>query len=389
MADWTPPTQDRVEGYFKELNNWGRWGHDDQRGTANLVTAAKRAQATALVRTGRTVSLARDIGAQPALMYHVTFPSGRERADVVLDRFDLVYHGFTITHIDALCHVSWDGELFNGRPFKDSLTAAGATWCPIDAYFDGITSRGVLLDVAAGRPEGYVTVGKPVTPRELDAVAARAGVRVEWQRRRSAAYGSRSRPAARAPITSRPPGDRDGRWREADLTSRLGRARERVVGGLDLTQPRQHVGRHRGAASRGQADVQRHQLVGRGQVALGRVVHRVNVVHALGVVGEQHGREAQGVAAADLAVVGDVRLQAERRHVVAGAVRRVEPHPRQERVRRVVEDDQVVAHVHVPVVVDPLRTHDVAVLVEGRGQAAHERPPSAHEMRMRLRATHA
>jgi hypothetical protein len=26
MADWKPPTQDRVEGYFKELNNWGRWG---------------------------------------------------------------------------------------------------------------------------------------------------------------------------------------------------------------------------------------------------------------------------------------------------------------------------------------------------------------------------
>ena len=111
MADWTPPTQDRVEAYFKELNNWGRWGHDDQRGTANLITAAKRAQARSLVRTGRTVSLARDIGPQPAIMYSVTFPSNRERADVALDRFDLVYHGFTITHIDALCHVAWDGEL--------------------------------------------------------------------------------------------------------------------------------------------------------------------------------------------------------------------------------------------------------------------------------------
>jgi len=62
MADWTPPTKDRVEGYFKELNNWGRWGHDDQRGTANLITPAKRAQAAALVRSGRTVSLARDLG---------------------------------------------------------------------------------------------------------------------------------------------------------------------------------------------------------------------------------------------------------------------------------------------------------------------------------------
>src|SRR5439155_697358 len=46
-------------------------------------------------------------------------------------------------------------------------------------YFDGLTTRGVLLDVAAGRTEGYVTVGQPVTPKELDAVAARAGVKIE------------------------------------------------------------------------------------------------------------------------------------------------------------------------------------------------------------------
>src|SRR5262249_36762428 len=132
MAETKPVTQDRVETCSKELTNWGRWGHDDQRGTFNLITPVKRAQAVSLVRTGRTVSLARDIGPQPAIMYNVTFPSARERADVVLDRFDLVYHGFTITHIDALCHVAWDGELYNGRSFKDSLTAAGASRCAID-----------------------------------------------------------------------------------------------------------------------------------------------------------------------------------------------------------------------------------------------------------------
>jgi kynurenine formamidase len=179
MPDWTPPSQSYVDGYFKQLNNWGRWGDNDQTGTVNLITAAKRASALSLVKTGRTVSLARDVVPSPVYMYNVTFPSPRERNDVVLDRFDMIYHGFWITHIDALCHVAWDGELYNGRPFKDSLTAAGATWCPIDPLFDGITSRGVLLDVAAGRKEGYVTVGNPVTPQELDAVAAREGVRIE------------------------------------------------------------------------------------------------------------------------------------------------------------------------------------------------------------------
>jgi kynurenine formamidase len=179
MAERTLPTQTQVEAYFKQLNNWGRWGNNDQVGTVNLITPAKQAAAQALVRTGRTVSLARDIVPQPVLTYHVSYPMKRERADVVLDRFALIYHGFTITHIDALCHVAWDGELYNGRPFKESLSATGASWCPIDPLFGGITSRGVLLDVAAGRKEGYVTVGHPVTPRELDETAARAGLQVE------------------------------------------------------------------------------------------------------------------------------------------------------------------------------------------------------------------
>ena len=181
MADRTMPSQADVESYFKRLNNWGRWGDDDQLGTVNLITEGRRAAARALVRKNRTVSLARDIVPQAHLQfgYHVTFPSKRERADVVLDRFDLVYHGYWVTHVDALCHVGWDGELYNGRPFASSLTAAGATWCPIDPLLDGIMTRGVLLDVAAGRKEGHVTVDHPVTPKELDETAARFGVRIE------------------------------------------------------------------------------------------------------------------------------------------------------------------------------------------------------------------
>ena len=51
MADVALPTRDRVEGCFKELNNWGRWGHDDQLGTVNLITPAKQAQR--LIKKGR------------------------------------------------------------------------------------------------------------------------------------------------------------------------------------------------------------------------------------------------------------------------------------------------------------------------------------------------
>ena len=43
---------------FRRVSNWGRWGKDDQLGSANLVTAAKRTQAAALVKAGVSVSLA-------------------------------------------------------------------------------------------------------------------------------------------------------------------------------------------------------------------------------------------------------------------------------------------------------------------------------------------
>ena len=35
-----------------ELSNWGRWGKEDQMGTVNLITPAKRKEAAALVKEG-------------------------------------------------------------------------------------------------------------------------------------------------------------------------------------------------------------------------------------------------------------------------------------------------------------------------------------------------
>jgi len=157
----------------------------------------------------------------------------------------------------------------------------------------------------------------------------------------------------------------------ADRASGLRWARQRVVRALDGGQPRQDLGRHRRRAACRSAYVQRHQLVGGGQPTLTAVVHRVEVLDALVVVGEQPRREAQRIAGSDLAMVGHVRLQTERRDCARGAVRGVEPHPGEELVGRVVEDDEVVAHVHVLVVIDPLRPHDVAVAVEGRREIRH------------------
>jgi len=180
MPEWKPPTQAEVEGYFKRLNNWGRWGNDDQRGTLNLITPTKQAAGVALARKGRVVSLSRDLTAQqPTLDYHMLCPVRRGSSKAAVDYFGLVYHGLTVTHMDALCHVEYQGQLYNGRSFDENVRFGGAQWGSLDVWFDGVVTRGVLLDVAAGRTEGYVDIGKSVTPPELDAAAARAGVTVE------------------------------------------------------------------------------------------------------------------------------------------------------------------------------------------------------------------
>src|SRR4051812_623797 len=59
-------TKADVDRWMTELSNWGRWGKQDQIGTVNLITAAKRKQATALVKEGLTVSLARTIETKTA-----------------------------------------------------------------------------------------------------------------------------------------------------------------------------------------------------------------------------------------------------------------------------------------------------------------------------------
>lgn len=44
-AEWCAKT-------FESVKNWGRWGADDQLGTINLITPARRKRAAALVQDG-------------------------------------------------------------------------------------------------------------------------------------------------------------------------------------------------------------------------------------------------------------------------------------------------------------------------------------------------
>jgi kynurenine formamidase len=175
-------TQAQFEQWMTELSTWHRWGRDDQLGSANLITPAKRLQAASLVETGETVSLghdvADDIGSDAnrpfALDMIISFDPDRIR-----DRVDIDYHGGFFTHLDALCHVVYDGKIYNGHDFRDTVTADGCAQLGITGLKYGVVTKAVLIDVPRLRGVPYLEPGTRVYREDIEAWERQTGVRVE------------------------------------------------------------------------------------------------------------------------------------------------------------------------------------------------------------------
>jgi kynurenine formamidase len=160
-------------------------GLDQPRGTLRLLTPERVVAAAAGVRTGRTVSLAAPIetsagpdNPQPA-SHRMTGPAhpedGADGLDFARDRFAMNVHGDADSHLDALCHVLFDGELHGGVP-ASSVTPDGAHALTLDLVRDGIAGRGVLLDIPRLRGVRWLEPGDHVTAEDLAAAEAAQGV---------------------------------------------------------------------------------------------------------------------------------------------------------------------------------------------------------------------
>jgi len=177
--------------------NWGRWGGDDERGAANLVTPDVVLNAASALREGRVISLAMPINGATSngssqrvphmagrpLPQHFmamdggdyaagarTMDGGRAIAD---DAIIVSPHG-TTTHMDALSHM-WRGDvLYNAHP-ANRVRSYGATRCGIDKV-GPIVTRGVLFDIPAHLGVPYVDPSVVIDAEMLEACAARTGM---------------------------------------------------------------------------------------------------------------------------------------------------------------------------------------------------------------------
>src|ERR1051326_9499915 len=92
-AGRSPHNAAEFDALFQQVKNWGRWGADDQLGSANLVTAAKRKQGAALVKSGITVSLAHNPLTERAEDNASPFEHPMLRGNS-MDRSAVSYHGY-------------------------------------------------------------------------------------------------------------------------------------------------------------------------------------------------------------------------------------------------------------------------------------------------------
>jgi kynurenine formamidase len=186
-----------IDAAARAYSNWNRWGPDDVHGTVNFVDETARLRAVALVRSGESYSLAQRFGSDGPLSgrggrinpVHAMTAVETSATSTIEGR--PLPHGFGYaddmvvmslqcsTQWDGLGHVFDRGLAWNGRNAAQVVTARGDQLTGIETMAAPLVTRGVLLDV--GRTFGRDTElpdGFAITPEQLDATAAAAGITV-------------------------------------------------------------------------------------------------------------------------------------------------------------------------------------------------------------------
>jgi kynurenine formamidase len=173
-------------------DNWGRWGADDERGAANLITPERIVEAARLVQRGKVISLAIPLDSSGPVFpprlppLRLMAMSGADVAagepaspaaaglHIADDYVFMPLQGST--QWDALAH-AWTGDrLYNGVP-QTEVRGSGAARLGIENAKESLVGRGVLVDVLAAKG-GELARGAAITRADLDAALARQQTRV-------------------------------------------------------------------------------------------------------------------------------------------------------------------------------------------------------------------
>ena len=179
-------TRDEFDALFDRLRRWGEQTEPDQRGALAGLDDAQRLRALAAARTGTTIGLAHPIDKQvgpdnnkPALHHMVDLgdieapePSAHK------DFIGLDYHGKATSHLDAVCHIGYRGQIYGGVSSRDAFTSAGSNWAAVTTMSAGLVLCGVLVDMPAVLGVPWLPPGTALRAGDIERAEDRLGFRI-------------------------------------------------------------------------------------------------------------------------------------------------------------------------------------------------------------------
>jgi kynurenine formamidase len=176
------------------VNNWGRWGADDERGALNLLTPQVVQAAAASITRGKVYPLGVPIQREGVPL--IDYRGQPMRLTLVDSTDDGIYDGYgcakgtgahedvlvmashTTSHMDALVHVYEDYKHYNNVGHDTMHALGGAQRLGIDKV-GGFAARAVLLDmVRYFGVDQWLPAGQVITGADLEGAASTAGVEV-------------------------------------------------------------------------------------------------------------------------------------------------------------------------------------------------------------------
>jgi kynurenine formamidase len=162
-----------------------RWGAADQRGAANRVTAAKVLEAKNLITKGTVYELGRVYEAGMPIFGTRHFSLKIPQTFGPLGSNSTTYHdelvsaeiGQVGTQFDGLGHIGVGDLFYNGNDRGDFSKADGLTKLGVENV-GAITTRGVLIDVAALKGVAQLAGGYEITLADLQGALRRQNVEI-------------------------------------------------------------------------------------------------------------------------------------------------------------------------------------------------------------------
>jgi len=166
-----------------KVSNWGRWGKNDEKGTANFITPEVIMAAAKLVKKGKVFCCCIPID-QAGPVFPTRTPAQRFMAILNVPLKELGLPGAAIanddyitmylqgsTQWDSLAHVGYDNKFYNDLPASAVTAHGGAAKNDIGKLSQSFVTRGVLLDMVRYKrceKEGHLPADYPITVADLE-----------------------------------------------------------------------------------------------------------------------------------------------------------------------------------------------------------------------------